>query len=212
MRAYEHVTHGARRGSSYLYQAMRKHGVDAFSIRVLAHEDDWATLCRMEREAIVSYGTKAPAGYNSTDGGDGVPGMDPETKAKHRVNTSTGTAIAWAEGRMDHRALTRATPEFKQRHREATRDGVNRMYADPARREKIVAVLTSAEKRESNRRAALVQWAQPGALEKAIAARSKDERSASAKAGWERWRKKRRQSDAESAKVAPTELGNQGAP
>jgi hypothetical protein len=160
-RAHDHKTWGVRRGSSYLHVAMRKYGFDAFSVSVLAHSDDWSQLCDMERKAIVEHGCKAPKGYNATDGGDGVPNLDPVSRAKHRANTSAGTTAAWAAGKMDGRAATFSDPAFKARHRAATSDAVQRLYADPEFRAKTVAALTSDAKRESNRVAAKAQWADP---------------------------------------------------
>ncbi len=161
LRDLEHKTWGVRRGTSYLHRAIRKHGPDAFSMRVLVIADDWEYLCMLEKRAIVAYETKAPRGYNATDGGDGVSGMDGETREKHRQNTADGTRKAWAEGRMAPRAQTRATQEFKERHRQATSIGVKRMYADPDMRSKIIAALTSDEKREKNRLAGKAKWEDP---------------------------------------------------
>ncbi len=171
LREVEHKTWGLRRGTSYLHRAIRKHGAAAFSMRVLVIADDWPYLCELERRAIVAYGTKAPVGYNATDGGDGVHGLDADTTEAHRRNTSAGTRQAWAEGKMDGRAATWADPDFQARHRQATAEGVRRMYADPAMRAKTLAALTSESKRESNSAAGKAKWADPAYRERMTAIR-----------------------------------------
>jgi len=54
-----------------LYRALRKHGYQCVKVQTLALSDDWAHLQQMERTAIIRLGTRAPSGYNATDGGDG---------------------------------------------------------------------------------------------------------------------------------------------
>lgn len=61
------------RGNHLLHKAIRKHGVAA-TVRALVQANDWGYLCDLERKAIGAYGTRAPSGYNSTDGGEGALG------------------------------------------------------------------------------------------------------------------------------------------
>jgi hypothetical protein len=188
LRLAEHKTWGVRRSNSYLHAAMRKHGAESFSLKTLVIADDWQYLCDLERKAIAAFGCKAPNGYNATDGGDGVPGMDEETKEKHRANTSAGTAKAWAEGKMDGREKTWADPAFQERHRQATSEGVKRMYADPEKRAKTLAALKSDSKRASNRAASQKVWADPEKREKMLATLNRPDlvakRVSGAKAYW----------------------------
>lgn len=67
----------ARKGlNTALARAIRKHGADAFELTQIA------TCIRdpglVEAQLIIQYGTKAPRGYNLTDGGDGVGGLPRE--------------------------------------------------------------------------------------------------------------------------------------
>lgn len=70
-RAREH--RHARAGVTYLYRAIRKHGVEAFDICLLAIGTEEA-MTQLEVETIAARGTFNPAGYNQTRGGDGVSG------------------------------------------------------------------------------------------------------------------------------------------
>ena len=56
---------------SALHNAMRKHGIDAFSIRVICEAASWRELVAIERGLIAQYGTMVPRGYNMTAGGEG---------------------------------------------------------------------------------------------------------------------------------------------
>jgi group I intron endonuclease len=64
----------ARNGSkNYLHRAIEKYGHDWFLREVVCEcPEDEGNL--WERFCIVAFGSRAPHGYNMTDGGDGVPG------------------------------------------------------------------------------------------------------------------------------------------
>jgi group I intron endonuclease len=65
-----------RMGSkTYLHNAMRKYGVDKFSIEVISsNEDSKYTKNVLEPKYIKEYNSKYPLGYNLTDGGEGSLG------------------------------------------------------------------------------------------------------------------------------------------
>jgi group I intron endonuclease len=85
----KHVEHSlGKRESGALYSALRKYGSDAFMVKTLVIADKWHYLCDLERKAIAVFGTKAPNGYNVTDGGEGVPGR--VLTDEQRANLSSG--------------------------------------------------------------------------------------------------------------------------
>ncbi|MGZ8926908.1 MAG: GIY-YIG nuclease family protein [Methylobacter sp.] len=49
-------------------KAIRKH--EGVTVTILAECDDWGELCKMERAAIIEHNSKAPNGYNRSDGGE----------------------------------------------------------------------------------------------------------------------------------------------
>jgi group I intron endonuclease len=68
----------ARNGSpAAIHAAIRCYGVAAFTVTELAHALRRADLGALEAQLISQLGTKAPHGYNLTDGGEGVRGLDP---------------------------------------------------------------------------------------------------------------------------------------
>lgn len=75
----------AKAGSElHLHRAMRKYGYGKFTISLLATAKDQIDLDRLEMLWIKILGTKAPGGYNLTEGGGGVQGniQSAETRAK----------------------------------------------------------------------------------------------------------------------------------
>jgi len=62
----------ARAGTdNFFYRAIRKHGAAAFCCQILFETDDRQKAQAAERDAIISYGTLAPNGYNCSHGGTG---------------------------------------------------------------------------------------------------------------------------------------------
>lgn len=57
-----------------LQKAIRKYGAESFKVQTLVIADKWDYLCDLERKAIAAFNTKAPNGYNLTDGGEGIVG------------------------------------------------------------------------------------------------------------------------------------------
>jgi group I intron endonuclease len=65
----EHKTKGQ---NSYLCKALTKHGVDSFEFTHVADAFSWEMACDIECMLIKDLNSKAPYGYNMTDGGEGA--------------------------------------------------------------------------------------------------------------------------------------------
>lgn len=157
----EHVRVGTKYCKA-IHAAIKQYGKKSFDVRTLVIADDWNYLCELEKRAIAAFGTFGHGGYNQTIGGDGVAELSSEAKAKHRANTISGTKQAWDTGTLrKSRSEVFATAEFKEQHKAATSAGVRRMYDDPVRRAKIMAALSSEEKRKKQSEIAKAQWADP---------------------------------------------------
>jgi len=71
--------HSARKGArTAIHSAIRKYGFAAFSITEIATCATRGEAAETEARLIVWHQTKAPNGYNLTDGGEGVRGLAPE--------------------------------------------------------------------------------------------------------------------------------------
>jgi group I intron endonuclease len=72
---WQHHQKDANRGSNWaLHASMRKYGIDAFEVHVLAEGLCRTEAIELEKQMIVKHVTRAPSGYNMTDGGDGAVG------------------------------------------------------------------------------------------------------------------------------------------
>jgi group I intron endonuclease len=67
-----------------LSKAIKKYGYSSFLVETLV-EADWDSLVEIEKRAIRKFKTKAPAGYNLTDGGEGTPGYKHTESAKKKL-------------------------------------------------------------------------------------------------------------------------------
>jgi group I intron endonuclease len=133
----------ARKGvKTALYDAIRKYGHEAFTVQEIACALSVHSLGNLESAMIISLRTRAPNGYNLTDGGYGVAGIDPETRRRitqgnigrkhtpearrliglaskgHKVSTETRAAISAAhKGKSlstDHRSKLAAAKRGRQ--------------------------------------------------------------------------------------------------
>lgn len=191
----KHVEHAmGKRSAGALYTALRKYGVDNFRREVLAEDADWTTLCEMERVAIRDHGTRAPGGYNVTDGGEGVVGprsaevraliSAAQTKRFQRPGERERLAEAGAKGAAVRQA--KRAQHAKERHSAAVkaalarpeiRTKIERRAADPEWRAKISRSKTgrkvgpqSAEHRKAISDARKREWADPVMRAKRLAA------------------------------------------
>lgn len=73
-RWYDHIKIRLRPSCSYLHSAIDKYGSDNFIVETLATVQTKEEMNFYERALIKALGTKAPHGYNLTDGGDGGAG------------------------------------------------------------------------------------------------------------------------------------------
>ena len=83
--------------------AIRKYGKGAFTIEILVSNLDSAAAKVVERDMIHKHGTRAPAGYNLTDGGEGSA----HENAEHGKNISK----AWKRKETRERHMAWRTPE-----------------------------------------------------------------------------------------------------
>ncbi len=152
---------GRRNGA--LYHAIAKYGADQFKLEIILDNDNWDELCLSERQCIVQYNTKAPHGYNVTDGGEGVVGyvltsadLDKISKAQKarytdsaeretlKINGQIGSYISCEKSRGTKKAKDTKTidPELlKLRRSLATKQGM----AKPESREKYLAGMASRD-------------------------------------------------------------------
>jgi len=83
-----------------LQRAIKKYGSGSFKIKHIASARNWSDLCATEVELVKEHQTRAPHGYNLTDGGEGIvgyiyaPELVARIAAKNRGRKHTPEAIA----------------------------------------------------------------------------------------------------------------------
>lgn len=88
-RWYNH--RGANGSAPALHAAIKKYGKDEFIFSHICDAFDFDAACDIECMLIVQHNTKAPNGYNLTDGGEGVVGR-PMTDQDKEVRRQASTA------------------------------------------------------------------------------------------------------------------------
>ncbi len=108
--------------SKYLHNAIVKNGENNFSFAVIASAATLENAYAVERALIIDLGTRAPVGYNLSEGGEGCSGHTPsaETRAKIGAAAKGRKHSAESVDRMKA-ALTgrKKSPEHIECHRQA---------------------------------------------------------------------------------------------
>ena len=94
-----HVWNAQHGRGGILYDAIRRYGADMFRVELLQQVEDWGAACAAERHLIAEFGTKAPNGYNMTDGGDGTGGYEFTDEVRKRMSESGSRKTLSAEHR-----------------------------------------------------------------------------------------------------------------
>jgi group I intron endonuclease len=154
----EHCSN-ARRGKqdSVLYAAMRKHGVEAFSVETIAVADSYEHLMTLEIEAIAANGCVVPSGYNIVKGGRGDFGWTPSDETRAKMRAKKRGYIPWNKGRE-------STPEERARMSMSRKGAVLTDRQLASRRTNG----SSAESRAKISAAATIRWAQLSPEKRAV--------------------------------------------
>jgi group I intron endonuclease len=101
---------GAKYGSvTHLHKAMRKYGVENFSIQPLINADSDRDLSQLEINLITLCGSKG-YGYNLTDGGEGTVGRICSDETRKKMSTAR-------KGRVGQSFSVEARKKMSESHR-----------------------------------------------------------------------------------------------
>lgn len=70
-----------------VHMAIRKYGADAVNVETLA-VGKWGYLTELESKAISAFNSKAPFGYNLTDGGEGAIGVVRSVETRGKISAA----------------------------------------------------------------------------------------------------------------------------
>ena len=118
-----HLLNAKWKRKTALYNAIRKYGPEAFSVKVLLVCADHVSACEQEVRLIAETGCLLPAGYNMTTGGDGVPLTEEQRAAAGAKNAEyvARNSLLQINVARDKKRLTRPEPSSALRERGANK-------------------------------------------------------------------------------------------
>ncbi len=149
-RKYRATDHTRPSGTSFLSKAMKKHGIEAFELQYLAKGLSNEEALRLESFFIALWKTRAPLGYNFSDGGEGPSGAKHSEETKKKVSESAKER--WAR------------PGEKQRMSKALKNAWNTM--DEETKAKVIAAPRTEQAKEKKRKSTQESWQDPEIAEK----------------------------------------------
>jgi group I intron endonuclease len=89
IRKSNHLSRSATEGQSHAFgRAIAKHGPDAFDWTILLVSESNDILCATECAMIAMFNTRAPRGYNLTNGGEGKSGFHLSQETRNKIRLS----------------------------------------------------------------------------------------------------------------------------
>jgi group I intron endonuclease len=137
-------------GCFMLSQAIQKYGTGNFSIEPVVEIDTKVLANEFEKEFIIRYCSKAPNGYNLTDGGDGC--FNPSSETRQKLSK-------WQKGR-------KFTPEHKAKLSEAAKKHRNSGDVLAQMSERQTLRMSNQENRDRISRTLKVSMSRPETLKK----------------------------------------------
>lgn len=83
-----------------IVMAIKKYGKENAILEVIGEFDDYDEMYKAEKEAIKNHKTKAPNGYNLTDGGKGAYGLPASEERKRKISQANKGKKLSKETRM----------------------------------------------------------------------------------------------------------------
>ena len=135
----DHVQIRFRPSCSYLHSAIDKYGPDNFLVEILVTVQTKEEMNFYERALIKALGTKAPDGYNLTDGGDGGAGYVFTDEQRRKVS----------EGQRGRKMSQKAREKLLERNKGNTFSSGVKMPEE--HRLKLIAINTGSKASEETR-------------------------------------------------------------
>lgn len=141
----QHRSDAIKRGISLIQRAVRKHGADNFSIEHIASAKTYEDLLELEKIIIYQRQTRAPRGYNLTDGGQGCLGMKHSQSARQKFREAL-LARGMPKEAIEKRSAKLRGRKVSQAEKDRRAAARKERMKDPVYREKIRTVLSRARK------------------------------------------------------------------
>lgn len=174
------------KGCYSFHNAVRKHGVEAFTYEEVFWSDDRAELAAREIEEIARRGTfkDSSKGYNLTPGGEGATALTPETEARRAAKikvtlnrpelkakmSANAKAVSARPGVREKRSAVMQAHNARPEVKADLSERFKAKNAEPAFRAKQKAAYERPEVREKLAANSKAYWAKPEARAKQSAA------------------------------------------
>lgn len=135
-------THDAKKGASTpLHAAIRKYGVDNFTVEVLGKTTNWDEICLIEREMILVHDTLTQngRGYNVSTGGEGPFGVKRSKETRKKLSEITKKWLAKDPDRIQNLIEAGRKQMADPDQRELSRKGAKDAWEKPGYREKVLS-------------------------------------------------------------------------
>jgi len=162
--------HDAKKGVvTPLHQAIRKHGIEKFSLEVLAETSSWEKVCELERKFIKDHNTLAKngKGYNVATGGQGPFGVERSVETREKLRRITKKWLSEDPDRLRRLIDVGRKQAADPQQREISKRGAQEAWQQPGYREKVSARVKSwaVENRDQMKRNQREVMARPGVKE-----------------------------------------------
>jgi group I intron endonuclease len=136
--------HTSNTNSSILHKSIRKYGKESFSLEILHTCESKEEMNFVEMFYISFLNTKAPFGYNLTDGGEGRQGYKLSEEAKKRISEKNSGKVMSVEQRLQiskrHRG-TKRPPRSEETKKRISIAHIGRVATEETRRKQSLAKL-----------------------------------------------------------------------
>ncbi len=122
--------HAAKKGSMYaIHRAIRKYGEANFTISTIREvRGTFEDLLEAEKSCIVEQQCMSPAGYNLSEGGEGIDFFNPVIKKRHaEAVRKVSSRDSWRAAQFEGAQKRLADPEWQRKNAE----NLAKMHADP---------------------------------------------------------------------------------
>lgn len=123
------------RYKNHLHNSIRKYGKEFFKIETIKKTNTWKEICEWEISAIEKFKTKAPNGYNLTNGGEGTFGFKKSKESKEKLSKIKIEFYKIKENKIKQSIICKETsnkPEYKEKQRKNSK----KLWEDIKYREK----------------------------------------------------------------------------
>jgi group I intron endonuclease len=130
----------AKKGlSTPLHAAMRKYGLNEFTVEILGKTNDWNEVCQIEREMITKHNTlsKNGMGYNVATGGEGPFGVKRSDETKEKLSRITKKWLSEDPRRLQNLIESGKKQMADPTNRELSRKGAKEAWQRPGYSAKV---------------------------------------------------------------------------